>query len=231
MKKTGQAAQVFIEEFNNSSIVNGDGVTTTEAKQKYFVIEKAAGSNIPVFRGTFFIAPQTGDQIVLQEGDRLFAINEERFCKTSASFEFSFGSVDVGDDCDPGATISDGILSISGSLAGLFRYDNETEEFDNVTDIIINRFLDIMEDRGNGEYELHPRTDSQIYMLTLLNSGAKPGQIENWLFVPINITSLSMSLGNADAQNKDLSFSKGEGLPVVYKVPVAPVSYDDPRMV
>jgi len=131
------------------------------------------------------------------------------------------GSVDVGDDCDPGATIPDGILSISGSLAGLFRYDDETEDFDNVTDIVVNRFLDIVEDKGDGTYVLHPQTDNQIYMLTLLNSGGKVGTTENWLFTPINITSMSVSLGNADPQNKDLSFSKGEGQPVVYKVPVA----------
>jgi len=221
MKITGQKAQVFIDSFDNSSIVNGNGIITTTQKTKYFVIDKGEGSNIPVVKGTFFIAPSTGTQIVLVEGDRLFTINEERFCKTNASFEFSFGSVDVGDDCDPGATISDGILSLSGSLAGLFRYDDETQDFDNVTDIIVNRFLDIVDDKGNGTYELFPRTDNQIYMLTLLNSGGKSGQTENWLFAPINITSMSISLGNSDPQNKDLSFSKGEGQPIVYKVPVS----------
>ena len=220
MKITGSKAQVFIDSFNNSSVVEGDGTITTTANQKYFVIEKAENSNIPVTAGTFFVAPASNDQIVLETGDRIFAINEERFCKTSASFEFSMGSVDVGDDCDPGATISDGILTFSGSLAGLFRYDDQTQDFDEVTDIIVNRFLDIVEDDGNGTYTLYPRTDSQIYVLTLLNSGGKVGQTENWLFAPINITSMSMSLGNSDAQNKDLSFSKGEGKPIVYKVPV-----------
>lgn len=218
MKITGSKAQVFIDQFNNSSILNGDGTNTTVENLKYFVITKGEGSNIPVSTGTFFIAP-TGTQIILVDGDRLFAINEERFCKTNASFEFSMGSVDVGDDCDPGATISDGILTISGSLAGLFRYDDETQDFDNVTDIIVNRFLDIVEDNGDGVYTLYPRTDNQIYLLTLLNSGAGQGQIENWLFVPINITSMSMSLGNNDPQSKELSFSKGEGLPIIYKVP------------
>ena len=127
------------------------------------------------------------------------------------------GSVDVSDDCDPGATIPDGMLSISGSLAGLFRYDDETQDFDNVTDIVINRFLDIVEDNGSGAYTLSPQTDSQIYMLTLLNSGATKGQTENWLFTPISINSMSVNLGNTDAQNKDLSFTKGEGNPVIYK--------------
>ena len=219
MKITGSKAQVFIDSFNNSSVIEGDGTVQTTANQKYFVIAKSENSNIPVSAGMFFIAPSS-QQITLETGDKLFAINEERFCKTSASFEFSMGSVDVGDDCDPGATISDGILTFSGSLAGLFRYDDQTQDFDNVTDIIINRFLDIVEDDGNGTYTLYPRADSQIYILTLLNSGGKVGQTENWLFAPININSMSMSLGNTDAQNKDLSFSKGEGITTVYKVPV-----------
>jgi hypothetical protein len=131
------------------------------------------------------------------------------------------GSVDVGDDCDPGATISDGILTISGSLAGLFRYDDATQDFDTVTDVVVNRFLDVIEDDGTGTYTLHQRSDAQVYLLTLLNTGGAVGTTENWLFVPINITSMSVSLGNTDVQNKELSFSKGEGQPIIYKVPVA----------
>jgi hypothetical protein len=222
MKLTGQKAQVFIDNYNSSNIVIGDGTITTTSGQKYFIISKGTGSNITLSEGTFFIAPKVGEtQIVLKVGDRLLKIDPDRFCKTSASFEFAMGSVDVGDDCDPGATISDGILTITGSLAGLFRYDDVTQDFDNVTDIIVNRFLDIIDDDGEGVYTLHPRNDAQIYLLTLLNSGGGAGTTENWLFVPINITSMSVSLGNADPQNKELSFSKGEGAPIIYKRPVA----------
>jgi hypothetical protein len=158
MKITGQKAQIFIDNFSTTSVITS-GTTTADAK--YFVIDKGAGSAVPVLTGSFFIAPHDpADQITLVTGDKLFKINPERFCKTSASFEFSMGSVDVGDDCDPGATISDGILTVSGSLAGLFRYDDMTGDFDNVTDIIVNRFLDIVEDDGAGTYVLHPRSDA-----------------------------------------------------------------------
>ena len=215
MKLSGQKAQIFIDSLDNTAIIE-EGSTT--AGQKYFVIGKGTGSNVPVDAGAFFIAPHTGTQIELVEGDKLFKIDEDRICKTSASFEFSMGTVDVGDDCDPGATISDGILQISGSLAGLLKYDDVTQEFCDVTQTIINRFLDIVEDDGAGTYTITERDDSQIYMLTLLNSGAKDGAYENWLFVPINISSMSVSLGNSDAQNRDLSFTKGEGAPIIYKV-------------
>jgi hypothetical protein len=222
MKLTGQRAQFFIDNFISANVVVGDGTITTSGGLKYFVIEKGASSTIPVASGSFFIAPIVGKtQITLVTGDRLLKIDPERFCKTTASFEFAMGSVDVGDDCDPGATISDGILTITGSLAGLFRYDDVTQDFDNVTDIIVNRFLDIVDDDGEGVYTIHPRSDVQIYLLTLLNSGGASGITENWLFVPINITSMSMSLGNADPQSKELSFSKGEGAPIIYKRPIA----------
>jgi hypothetical protein len=222
MKITGQKAQVFFDNFNSSNIVIGTGSNTTVGSQKYFVIEKVASSNVPVSNGAFFIAPEAGKtQITLASGDKLLKIDPDRFCKTSASFELAMGSVDVGDDCDPGATISDGIITITGSLAGLFKYDDVTQDFDNVTDIIINRFLDIIEDNGEGVYTLHSRNDAQIYLLTLLNSGAGTGATENWLFVPINITSMSISLGNTDPQSKELSFSKGEGTSIVYKRPIA----------
>jgi len=58
-------------------------------------------------------------------------------------------------------------------------------------------------------------------LLFCLNSNAKEGQIENWVFVPIVISSMSMSLGNTDAQNKNLSWTKGEGEAVIYKRPKA----------
>jgi hypothetical protein len=220
MKITGQKAQIFIDNFNSTNIIVGTGSNSTTGGEKYFVIEKGATSTVPVSTGTFFIAPKTGEtQITLEVGDRLLKIEPDRFCKTTASFEFAMGSVDVGDDCDPGATISDGILTITGSLAGLFRYDDVTQDFDNVTDIIVNRFLDIIEDDGEGAYTVHPKSDAQIYLLTLLNSDGGTGTTENWLFVPINISSMSMSLGNADPQSKELSFSKGEGRPIIYKRP------------
>jgi hypothetical protein len=218
MKITGQKAQVFIDNFDNSNVVEGTGSNTTVAKQKYFVIEKAAAGSVPVPAGSFFSAPASGTQITLKAGDKLLKIEEERFCKTTASFEFSMGSVDVGDDCDPGATISDGMVSISGTLAGLFRYDDATQEFDNITDFMINHFFDIVEDDGAGTYNIIARNDTQIYLLTLLNSGGGAGTTENWFFCPINISSMSVSLGNTDPQSKELSFSKGEGNPVFYKI-------------
>ena len=77
-------------------MLNGDGTNYTEPNQKYFVIEKGEGSLIPVTSGSFFMSPNENihqepddppSQIQLVLGDRLFTIKEDRFCKTSASFE------------------------------------------------------------------------------------------------------------------------------------------------
>ncbi|MCL2765599.1 MAG: hypothetical protein FWD40_10025 [Treponema sp.] len=220
MKITGSQAHVFFDSFDESKMISYSGTPQLTAANKwYLVFDKGAASNLPVEKGFPFRAPQGTDQIALVAGDRIFPINEKRFCKTTASFSAEQGTVDVSDDCDPGATILDGIIKITGSLAGLFRYDDQSGEFDDVTDEMINRFFEIIEDDGNGIYSLKERNDTPIYILTCLNSNAKAGQTENWLFVPINISSMSMNLGNTDAQNKDLSWSKGEGKPVIYKRP------------
>jgi hypothetical protein len=221
MKITGSKAWVFFDSFDESKVIScagGGSPVLTEAEKWYRVMEKGDGSNLPFERGFPFKAPKEGaEQITLVAGDVIYQLDPTRFCKTSASFSAEQGTVDVGDDCDPGATILDGIVGITGSLAGFFNYDEATGEFDYVTDDIINRFFDIAEDDGNGMYALRPRTDTPTYILCCLNSNATVGQTENWVFVPIIISSMSMSLGNTDAQNKDLSFSKGEGAPVMYK--------------
>ena len=220
MKITGSKAWVFFDSFDKTKVISGGGSITTEAGKWYLIMEKGAGSELPLDVGFPFRAPND-EQIELAEGDRVYPIDPSRFCKTSASFSAEQGTVDVGDDCDPGATILDGIVKISGSLAGLFRYDDETGGFDETTDEIVNRFFNIVNDNGEGDYDLQERTDEPTYLLCCLNTNAKAGQIENWLFVPIVISSMSVSLGLSDAQNKDLSFTKGEGEAVIYKRPKA----------
>ena len=218
MKITGSKAWVFFDSFDETRIIS---TGSTVANDWYFIISKGAASSLPLEAGFPFRAPATGTQRTLAAGDRVQRLDPMRFCKTSASFTAEEGTVDVGDDCDPGATILDGIVKTSGSLAGLFRYDDQTGEFDDITDEIINRFFEIVEDRGNGSYVRSPRNNVPAYLLTCLNSDAKSGQMENWLFMPIIISNMSMSLGNTEAQSRDLSFSKGEGKAVIYKRPKA----------
>ena len=214
MKITGSKASVFFESFDDSKMLTSG---QTEAGKWYFIFNRGAASGLPLAEGFPFRAPEGGSQITLSTGDKIYPLDPDKFCKTSASLSAEEGSVDAGDDCDPGATILDGIVKITGSLAGLFRYDDQTGEFDDVTGEIINRFFDIVEDDGSGEYTLTEKSAAPAYLLVCLNSNAKAGQVENWLFLPIIISSMSMNLGNTDIQNRDLSWSKGEGRAVIYK--------------
>jgi len=80
-KYTGQKAHVWIDS-GNSTVIQNTG--TTAANTKYFVMDRGAGSAIPVPAGMIFQTPRTGTQYTLRAGDRLYLINEDRFCKTSA---------------------------------------------------------------------------------------------------------------------------------------------------
>ena len=228
-KYTGAKAFVWFDD-GNSEVITGGGTpaVTTVAGTKYFVLERApAGTpapenRVPVPAGMIFQSPRTGTQITLQAGDRLYVINEDRFCKASASFELSEGAVDVGDDCHPASQIADGITAFSGSASGLFRYDPITEQMDDVTENILNKFMDVVHDSGSGSYTIHPKDGKQAFVLTLINSTASGGaQFQNWLFAPIVFTSLSMSFGHGDPQSHDISFVLGHGTPIVYRVPAS----------
>jgi len=216
-KYTGQKAHVWIDSGNGEVITTG----STNPGTKYFVMNKADNSSIAVPEGVIFQSPMAETQITLAAGDRLYRIDEDRFCKTSASFELSEGAVDVGDDCHPASQIADGVTAFSGSMSGLFRYDPVTDDVENVTMDILNKFMTVIKDSGSGSYSIHEKDDAQAYILTHLNSDAGPGQIETWLFAPIVITSMSLSLGHTDPQSKDVSFVLGHGSPIIYQVPAA----------
>jgi hypothetical protein len=224
MKITGANAFVFLSSFDPSLVLHGDGAITTAAKTKYFVLNKAAGSSIPVAPRAIFQSPHEGHaQITLLEGDEIFPIDEEKFCKSSADISFEQGTVEVTDDCNEGfnSSILDGYTTVSGSLAGFFRYDDVTRKFTDATKEILNRFVDIIEDDGAGGYVLHPKDNSQMFLLVKMSGNVRDPQNDTWFMAPILISSSSTSLGLKDAQNMDLSWTMGDGRPVIYETPAA----------
>lgn len=222
MKLTGSSAHAYLGIYDEDDIKT---TGTTDPDTLYFILSMAKRENpadIGLLKGfsagTFIKSPASGTQIDLKEGDRWAKIDKKRLSKTSADFSMEQGAVDVGDDLDPGAHILDGIVNISGSISGLFRYDEVSGNFDDVTEDIINRFLPVVKDNEKGVYERHARDDSRAFLLILLNSKVKDGQNENWLFVPVVFSSLNLPLANTDAQTRELSWSKGEGEAVLYRV-------------
>jgi hypothetical protein len=222
MKIAGAKAHIFFDSFDPSKIITGDGTITTGAGMWYKIIEKDGASLLPYPENYIFRAPVgAASQIVLKTGDKVYPFEMKRICKTSADLSAEQGTIDASDDCNPGASILDGNVVRSGSIGSLFQYSDATGDFDDVTDMIINRFFDIATDDGAGLYALTLRNDDDIFMLVNLNSTAKAGQTENWMCLPIIISSMSMALGNTDIQNKDMSWTQGEGPAVIYKAPKA----------
>jgi hypothetical protein len=181
------------------------------------VVNSGLPEDIPV--GCFFISPATGDPITLALGDRVLKIERERFCKTSISYNAEQGTVDTGDDCNPGAKVLDGIITLSGDLAGVFQYDDVDFSMGQPVVDMINRFFPVIEDTGTGSYIYHAIDNSPAFLLFLLNGDAEDGQYLNWIFTPIIISSMGISGGNSDAQAGSYSWSKGSGEAVFYTVP------------
>jgi hypothetical protein len=226
MKKLiGNKAWLFFDTYDPARTVHGDGVTTTDPQTWYYVVGRGSGpdgSGIPdgFKEGGIFRSPKTGaDQLVLEEGDRVMPIDQQRYCKTSADWSAEQGTIDVGDDCEPGATILDNVIKLSGSFSGFFQEDMETGEFTEMTQEMLNRFFDLAEDDGEGNYAITPRTNDILFLMIIMNSDVKEGQMEKWLLTPIVIPSIASSIGLTDAQNMDISWQQGEGQPLVYRTP------------
>jgi hypothetical protein len=235
MKKLiGNKAFLFFDTYDPARTVHGNGAITTSPETWYYIVGRGmtvAGSGIPAgfIEGQIFRSPKTGaQQLVLQDGDRVMPIDQQRFCKTSADWNTEQGTIDVGDDCDPGATLLDGVLKLSGSFSGFFQEDIETGDFQPVTFEMLNRFFDLAEDDGSGNYSITPRTDDILFLMILMNSDVKVGQMEKWILTPIVMPSLGSSIGMTDAQNMDISWQQGEGRPLVYKTPHLPAPAPNP---
>jgi hypothetical protein len=221
MKVAGAKAHIFFDSFDPSRIITGNGSNTTTAGMWYKVMEKDPAGDLPFPVNYIFRAPVGSTQIALKTGDKIYPFEMDRICKTSADLSAEQGTIDASDDCNPGASILDGNIVRSGSIGSLFQYNDISGDFDDVTDIIVNRFFDIATDDGEGIYNLKPRNDDDVFMLVNLNSTAKAGQMEIWMCLPVIISSMSMALGNTDIQNKDMSWTQGEGPAVIYKAPKA----------
>jgi hypothetical protein len=224
-KLVGNKAVLFFDSFDAARVISGDGTVTTSPGTWYYVAGRGTGpdgSGIPPgFRdGGIFRSPKTGAaQLVLEEGDRVMPIDTQRFRETSADWSVEQGTVDVGDGCDPGAAMLDGVPKLSGSFSGFFQEDIESGEFSGITFEMLNRFFDLAEDDGTGNYAITQRTNDIMFLMILLNDEVKAGQMEKWLLTPIVIPSLSSSIGMTDAQNMDISWQQGEGQPLVYRTP------------
>jgi hypothetical protein len=223
-KLIGNKAYIFFDTYEPGRTIHGDGTSTASTpKTWYYVVGRGyPESGIPagLDAGSIFRSPVSGaDPLRFKTGDRVMPIDPRRFCKTSAEYSAEQGTVEVGDDCEPGATILDGIIKLTGSFSGFFQEDVETGEFTDITNEILNRFFVMVEDDGRGVYAVTDIAADVMFLMILLNGDAKTGQMEKWLLTPIELPSLGSSIGMGDAQNMDLSWVQGAGKPLIYRVP------------
>ncbi len=217
MKKAGTSRRAFLS--IGGTIIEGNGEFALEANSWYVILKKGTTTTMPaaIPWNTAFKTGKTPP--IPSVGDQLLALDMERFCKTTADWSMEQGSIDVGDDCDIGAQIRDGITTISGSLAGFFQFDDATEQMIDISQKLFNLFVPFIEDDGSGHYSYNDPENPRVFLGLCLNGDAGVGKIENWFLTPINITSISASGGNADGQTMEIAWTKGEGTSVSYNVP------------
>jgi hypothetical protein len=218
IKYSGRKALIYMSGLDPSKAIDGTGSNLTTVDTLYLITKKAANSNLPMPAYSMFFSPHTGTQITLKTGDQIIPLDRNRVCKASADVSMEQGTIDVTDDCSGpyGENILDGVTQISGSLSAFMQFDPVTNGLTKPTTDMLNKFFDVIEDNGAGTYDPSPKNDDPMYMFVNLNSGVKPGQKEVWLLTPFIISSLGSSWGLTEAQNMDMSWSKGEGWAHIY---------------
>jgi len=203
------------------TLLVGDAVKVLTASTWYEVVSyKATGSTLPIKEITaVFKSPATGATIVPASGDSVYPLVLTQICKTDAEFTCEEGTIDVTDDCEKGynASILDGYATISGSLNGFMKFDDETGEIETGAEEIFGRFLNVVSDNNQGDYDVTAKSNEKLMLFMLLNNDAGIGDIQNWLIVPAILSSLGTGAGLKDAQKRDLSWTKAQGYASLYK--------------
>ena len=179
------------------------------------------GSSLPIGEeSAVFKTPDTGSTaITLAVGDEVYPLTLTRMCKTDAEITAEEGTIDVTDDCENGfnAMILDGYKTISGTLNGFLKFDDETGELITGASEIMGRFFNVVTDDGEGVYTVTAAENEKFILFICLNRNAEAGDIQNWIIVPVLLSSLGTGAGLKDAQKRDLSWTKAQGYTSLYK--------------
>lgn len=203
------------------TLVEGDGATALTANTWYEIKSVAtSGSVLPIGKeSAVFRTPDTGTTLTPVAGDDVYPLTLNRICKTDAEVSLEEGTIDVTDDCEEGfnAVILDGYKSISGSLNGFLKFDDETGKLVDGAKSLLGRFFNLVEDDGAGNYTVTPAENEKILLFILLNKNAGVGDTQNWIIVPALLSSLGTGAGLKDAQKRDISWSKAQGYTSIYQ--------------
>lgn len=181
----------------------------------------ATGSTLPIgeVSGVFRSPDTTSTAITLAVGDEVYPLTLDQVCKTDAEITAEEGTIDVTDDCENGfnAMILDGYKTISGTLNGFLKFDDETGELVTGASEIMSRFFNVVSDDGEGSYVVTAASNEKFLLFMALNKDAGVGDVQNWLIIPVLLSSLGTGSGLKDAQKRDLSWTKAQGYVSLYK--------------
>ena len=231
IKKTGAKA-ILYKSAQGAAVTSGAlavGATWLTGWYKISAFATSA-SALPALKVTsIFKTPKlSGDAITLVTGDVVYPLTLTEICKVDLELSMEKGSIDATDSCDYPYTVNlpDGFSNLSGSINTMTRFDEDTNEITDMTSEFINKFMDIVEDDGEGTYVLTSANDDDMILMILLNSEEKDveAMVENWLIIPAMISSASMNVAMKDVLKTDLSYSKGQGQASLYKRTVPVVS-------
>jgi hypothetical protein len=202
--------------------VVGDASTPLTANAWYEIAAVAtSGSTIPIgeVTGVFKTPDTTETAITPAIGDDLYPLTLEQMCKTDAEVTAEEGTIDVTDDCENGfnAMILDGYKTISGTLNGFLKFDDETGELVTSAAEILGRFFNVVSDDGAGTYSVTAASNEKFLLFIALNKNAAVGDVQNWLIIPVLLSSLGTGAGLKDAQKRDLAWTKAQGYVSLYK--------------
>jgi hypothetical protein len=193
----------------------------TAANTWYEVATVGTTSALPDERvGSVFRSPDTSDtQITLGTGDSAYPITLEQICKTDAEITCEEGTIDVTDDCENGfnAYILDGYRDISGTLNGFLKFDDATGELTTGAAEMLGRFFSVTTDDGEGAYVVKAAENEKFLLFMCMNKDAAVGDTQNWIILPILLSSLGTGAGLKDAQKRDLSWQKAQGPAINYR--------------
>lgn len=167
-----------------------------------------------------FRTPDTSETaITLGAGDTVYPLTLTRICKTDAEVTAEEGTIDVTDDCEDGfnANILDGYKTISGSLGGFLKFNDDTGALETGAAEMLGRFFNVVTDDGAGVYTVTAASNEKLILFVCLNRNAAVGDIQNWLIIPVLLSSLGTGAGLKDAQKRDLSWTKAQGYASLYK--------------
>jgi len=192
----------------------------TTADTWYEIKSVGVASALPIDKvSAVFRSPTGATQITLAAGDSVYPLTISQICKTDAEVTFEEGTIDVTDDCENGynASILDGYTSVSGTLNGFAKFDDDTGELATGTSSIFGRFMNSITDDSAGAYVETLAENETLMLFILLNKNAEVGDIQNWLIIPVILTGFASGAGLKDAQKRDITWTKAQGYTSLYK--------------